>query len=125
MRAAAGGGAGPEGEAPASGLDPDEDVPPWVRRELEKKAAEGSEGDLPFGVYLLLSSVVAIAATGSIFEFFNKNAIFGVIEPDSPLWAPILGFFVLTGFPLAGVLWSKSIDAANRAAEAQDRADGY
>ena len=36
------------------------DDPVWVRREKEKAAGGG--GDLPFGVYLLLSSIVAIAA---------------------------------------------------------------
>ena len=39
---------------------------------------------------------------GSIYEFANKNPIFGVIEADSPLYAPILGFFMVTGFPTAG-----------------------
>lgn len=39
---------------------------------------------------------------GSIFEYANKNAVFGVIQPDSPLWAPILGLFALTGLPMAG-----------------------
>ncbi len=38
---------------------------------------------------------------GSVFEYFNKNPIFGVVPPDSPFWAPILGIFVFTGFPSA------------------------
>ena len=29
------------------------------------------------------------AQVGSIFEFANKNAIFGVVKPDNFLWAPI------------------------------------
>jgi hypothetical protein len=37
------------------------DEPIWVRREKDKKASESSN-DLPFGVYLLLSAIVAIAA---------------------------------------------------------------
>jgi hypothetical protein len=37
-----------------------------------------------------------------VFEYFDKNAIFGVIPPDSPLWAPILGLFAFTGLPTAG-----------------------
>ena len=41
---------------------------------------------------------------GSIFEFANKNAIFGVVKPDNFLWAPILLFFAVTGFPSAGTL---------------------
>lgn len=28
--------------------------------------------------------------------------MFGVVQPDSPLWAPILGFFAITGIPTAG-----------------------
>lgn len=39
---------------------------------------------------------------GSIFEYLDGNAIFGVVAPDSPLWAPILGFFAFTGIPMAG-----------------------
>ena len=41
---------------------------------------------------------------GSIFEFANRNAIFGVVKPDNFLWAPILLFFAITGFPSAGIL---------------------
>lgn len=40
---------------------------------------------------------------GSIFEYVDGNAVFGVVQPDSPLWAPILGFFAFTGIPSAGV----------------------
>jgi hypothetical protein len=36
-----------------------------------------------------------------VFEYFNKNPVFGVIQPDNPLWAPILGFFAITGLPTA------------------------
>jgi hypothetical protein len=28
--------------------------------------------------------------------------VFGVIPPDSPLWAPVLGLFAFTGIPMAG-----------------------
>lgn len=38
---------------------------------------------------------------GSIFEYFNQNPLFGVVQPDNPLWAPILGVFAVTGFPSA------------------------
>jgi hypothetical protein len=41
---------------------------------------------------------------GSVFEYVNQNAVFDVIYPDNPLWAPILGVFVFTGFPMAGAL---------------------
>mmetsp|Transcript_11686 Transcript_11686/g.21062 ORF Transcript_11686/g.21062 Transcript_11686/m.21062 type:complete len:172 (-) Transcript_11686:84-599(-) len=102
----------------------DEDLPPWVRREREKTAAEAT-GELPFGLYLLFSSFVAIAAIGSIFEFFNKNAIAGVIQPDNPLWAPILLVFGLTGLPTAVYLFIKGVNAANAAAEAMDKVDGF
>ena len=41
---------------------------------------------------------------GSIFEYANRNPLFGVVKPDSFLWAPILLFFAITGFPSAGEL---------------------
>ena len=108
----------------AAPAEDDEDLPPWVRREREKKIAEQT-GDLPFGLYLLFSSLVAIAAIGSIFEFANKNPLFGVVTPDSPLWAPILLTFAITGLPSAGYLFVKAITAANKAADAMDKVDGY
>ena len=39
-----------------------EDEPPWVRRERERELQAGAPQDLPFGVYLLFSVIVAIAA---------------------------------------------------------------
>lgn len=39
---------------------------------------------------------------GSIYEYANRNPIFGLVQPGNPLWAPILGFFAITGLPLAG-----------------------
>jgi hypothetical protein len=39
---------------------------------------------------------------GSVFEYFGGNAVFGVVQPDNPLWAPILGLFAFTGLPMAG-----------------------
>jgi hypothetical protein len=44
----------------------------------------------------------AAVQVGSIFEYADRNPIFGVVQPDSPLWAPILGLFALTGLPMAG-----------------------
>jgi hypothetical protein len=38
---------------------------------------------------------------GSIFEYFNQNPLFGVVQPDNPLWAPVLGLFAITGLPTA------------------------
>jgi hypothetical protein len=44
----------------------EEELPPWVRREQEQKLREKEGGgDLPFGVYLIASSLVAIAAVTS------------------------------------------------------------
>lgn len=42
-----------------------------------------------------------------MFEFANKNAIFGVVQPDNVLWAPILGLFALTGIPTSGA-WTQT-----------------
>ena len=103
-----------------------EDEPVWVRRERERQLleAQGGAKELPFGVYLLLSAIVCIAAVGSVFEFTNKNPIFDVIYPDSPLYAPILGVFALTGLPTAGYLFIKAVSAANAEAERMDELDG-
>ena len=108
----------------------DEELP-WERRERLQKAAETEDLGLPFGVYLLASVLVAIAAVsrilcceycivlgfngtcngmpmfpflqvGSVFEIINKNPLFGIVQPSSPLWLPILGFFAVTGVPSAG-----------------------
>jgi hypothetical protein len=53
---------------------------------------------------LLLLLVVSplCLQVGSVFEYFDKNAIFGVVQPDSPLWLPIIGLFAITGLPTAG-----------------------
>ena len=48
-----------------------------------------------------------------------------MLPPDSPLWAPVVGLFAVTGLPTAGVLFFKGVQAANEAAERQDRIDGY
>lgn len=102
----------------------DDEIPIWERRDIERKAAE-SRGGVPWPAYLLLSVIVLIAATGSVFEYAYKNPIFGVVQSDSGLYAPILGWFVFTGFPLAGWFWKKGIDGANEASELQDKMDGY
>lgn len=103
-----------------------EEEPVWVRRERERElmAKEGPK-DLPFGVYLLFSAIVAIAAIGSIFEYANKNPIFDAIYPDSPFYAPILGVFAITGVPTAGYLFYKAVSSANAEAERMDKLDGY
>lgn len=61
---------------------------------------------------------------GSVFEFANKNPIFGVIQPDSPLYTPILGIFALTGLPTAAWLFLKAVTVANEVADKMDEADG-
>jgi hypothetical protein len=96
-----------------------------VRREKERELQAAGKADLPWPLYLVFSVLVSIASVGSFFEYADKNAIFGVIPPESPLWAPILGLFAITGLPTAGFLFYKGVSAANKAAEDQDRMDGY
>jgi hypothetical protein len=120
VRAARTRAAGSDDDATAT----EDEVPIWERREIERKAA-ADKGGLPWPVYLLGSVIVLIASTGSVFEYAYKNPIFGVVNADSGLYAPILGWFVFTGFPLAGWLWKKGIDGANEASELQDKIDGY
>ena len=62
---------------------------------------------------------------GSIFEYINQHALFDVVQPDSPLYVPILAFFALTGLPSSAFLFYKSVQAANRDAERMDKLDGY
>ncbi|KAK7285282.1 hypothetical protein RJT34_20047 [Clitoria ternatea] len=107
---------------------PDSDEPPpWARDEANKNrgsfAQQGFE--IPFYAYLLASAITAIAAIGSIFEYVNQRPVFGVLSSDSILYAPLLGFFVFTGIPSAGLLWFKAVQAANKEAEEQDKRDGY
>eukprot|EP00891_Asterochloris_glomerata_P001908 jgi/Astpho2/1908/Aster-00427 len=102
----------------------DKDLPPWVRTERARELAAQADG-LPFGVYLLGAAIVSIAAVGSLFEIANKNPIFGVVKPDSPLYLPILLFFGVTGFPTAGFLFFKCVEKANQMAERMDQQDGY
>lgn len=106
---------------PMSQQDPNE--LPWVRREREEAARASGEGPSgpPFAVFLVASALVAIAAVGSVFEFVNKNAIFGVLPPESPLYTPILALFALTGLPSAGWLFFKAVTTANEEARRQDK----
>ncbi|EFJ34325.1 hypothetical protein SELMODRAFT_69021, partial [Selaginella moellendorffii] len=104
---------------------PGSDVPPpWASGEKKQVSSEGFQ-DLPYIVYLVASCLVAIAAVGSIFEYFNKNPVFGVIQPDSPFYTPVLGFFSITGIPVSAFLWFRAIKLANKDAERQDKEDGY
>lgn len=47
----------------------EEEIPPWERREKERKLLEKEPRDLPFGLYLLFSSMVAIAAVSWVATF--------------------------------------------------------
>ncbi len=63
---------------------------------------QSGKKELPWALCLLFSVFTGIAAVGSIFEFIDRNPLFGVVQPDNPVWAPILLFFAVTGFPTAG-----------------------
>ncbi|GER29326.1 P-loop containing nucleoside triphosphatehydrolases superfamily protein [Striga asiatica] len=99
-----------------------DELPPWARQQAQ---GSSSSFEVPFYVYLLASAVTAIAAVGSIFEYANQKPVFGVLNSDSVFYAPLLGFFVFTGIPSSAFLWFKSVQAANKEAEEQDRQDGY
>ncbi|XP_042485953.1 uncharacterized protein LOC122066192 [Macadamia integrifolia] len=125
--------AGTEGSAKSSKSEetipswakPDSDEPPpWAQDESKKNVSEQTL-EIPFYVYLLASAVVAIAAIGSVFEYVNQKPVFGVLNPDSIFYVPLLGFFAFTGVPTSAFLWFKSVQAANKAAEEQDQRDGY
>lgn len=104
---------------------PDSDVPPpWAQGEGKESTSKQSF-EVPFFVYLLASAITAIAAIGSAFEYANQKPIFGILNSDSIFYAPILGFFAFTGIPTSAFLWFKSVKAANREAEEQDKRDGY
>lgn len=103
----------------------EEELPPWVRREKERELQANAPRSLPWPLYLVGSILVTIAAVGSVFEFLYKNPVFGVIQPDNVLWAPILGLFAFTGLPTAGFLFFKGVSIANAEAERQDKLDGY
>ncbi|XP_050376165.1 uncharacterized protein LOC126793623 isoform X2 [Argentina anserina] len=113
----------------------DEKIPSWAKPDSEEPPpwaqSEGKKGDLeqgfevPFYVYLLASAVTAIAAIGSVFEYVNDKPVFGVLYSDSIFYAPVLGFFAFTGIPTSAFLWFRSVQAANREAEEQDKRDGY
>ncbi|KAL6609746.1 hypothetical protein ACP70R_039715 [Stipagrostis hirtigluma subsp. patula] len=114
-----------EEKVPAWARPGADEPPPWAREGGAAQGPGAAGGSVPFYAYLLASAITAIAAIGSIFEYTNQRAVFGIINPDSALYAPILGFFVFTGIPTAGFLWFKAVQTANREAEEQDRRDGF
>ncbi|XP_059645307.1 uncharacterized protein LOC132286901 [Cornus florida] len=115
-----------EEESIPSWASPDSDEPPpWARDEASAQNSSQQGFEIPFYVYLLASAITAIAAIGSVFEYLNQRPVFGVLNSDSIFYAPLLGFFAFTGIPTSAFLWFKSVEAANKDAEEQDRRDGY
>jgi hypothetical protein len=49
-----------------------------------------------FFLYDVLNLILQI---GSIFEYVNQKPVFGVLSSDSIFYAPLLGFFAITGVP--------------------------
>ncbi|KAG7560467.1 hypothetical protein ISN45_Aa05g019980 [Arabidopsis thaliana x Arabidopsis arenosa] len=112
-------------ESEPSWANPDSDEPPpWARNEGRSSTSQESF-EVPFYVYLLASAITAIAAIGSVFEYSSKNPVFGVLDSDSIFYTPVLGFFALTGIPTSVFLWFKSVEAANKEAQEQDKRDGF
>ncbi|KAI4325720.1 hypothetical protein MLD38_031094 [Melastoma candidum] len=105
---------------------PDSDEPPpWARDDGKEGNLASQSFELPYVVYLLASAVTAIAAIGSVFEYVNQRPVFGVLGSDSVFYAPLLGFFAISGIPTSAFLWFKAVQVANKEAEEQDRRDGY
>ncbi|TVU19917.1 hypothetical protein EJB05_36099, partial [Eragrostis curvula] len=89
-----------EEQVPAWARPGADEPPPWAREGGGGGGAQGPDGgQVPFYAYLLASAITAIAAIGSIFEYTNHRPVFGIINADSVLYAPLLGFFVFTGIP--------------------------
>ncbi|KAB1224010.1 hypothetical protein CJ030_MR2G007942 [Morella rubra] len=103
----------------------DSDVPPPWAQDEAKGSASQQIFEIPFFVYLLASAVTAIAAIGSVFEYVNQRPVFGILNSDGIFYVPLLGFFAFTGIPVSAFLWLKSVQAANKEAEEQDRRDGF
>ncbi|XP_010247596.1 PREDICTED: uncharacterized protein LOC104590574 isoform X2 [Nelumbo nucifera] len=81
---------------------PDSDVPPPWAQDEGKEIASQQSFEIPFYVYLLASTITAIAAIGSVFEYVNQKPVFGLLNSDSVFYAPLLGFFAFTGVPTSG-----------------------
>ncbi|CAH9128709.1 unnamed protein product [Cuscuta epithymum] len=99
-----------------------QDPPPWARDEPQK---ESLSFEIPFYVYLLASSITAIAAVGSVFEYVNQKPVFGLLNSDSVFYTPLLGFFAFSGIPTSAYLWFKSVEVANKESDELDKRDGY
>ncbi|XP_010542023.1 PREDICTED: uncharacterized protein LOC104815359 [Tarenaya hassleriana] len=116
---------GPEENTPSWAKPDSDEPPPWARDEGRPGRTQEGTFEIPFFVYLLASTITAIAAIGSVFEYVNKKPVFGVLSSDSVFYTPLLGFFAITGIPTSAFLWFKSVQAANKEAEEQDRRDGF
>ncbi|KAG0492205.1 hypothetical protein HPP92_005603 [Vanilla planifolia] len=101
-----------------------DETPPWARGEGNEIASQ-PVFEIPYIAYLLASAITAIAAVGSIFEYINQRPVFGIVNPDSIFYTPLLAFFTFTGLPTSAFLWLRSVQAANKEAEEQDQRDGY
>ncbi|KAM4129129.1 hypothetical protein ACJW30_02G220700 [Castanea mollissima] len=112
-----------ESKIPSWARPDSDEPPPWAQNESASQQQQGFE--IPFYLYLLASAITAIAAIGSVFEYVNQRPVFGLLNSDSIFYAPLLGFFAFTGIPTSAFLWFKSVQAANKEAEEQDRRDGY
>uniref|UniRef100_A0A6N2MPN1 Uncharacterized protein n=1 Tax=Salix viminalis TaxID=40686 RepID=A0A6N2MPN1_SALVM len=89
-------------ETVPSWAKPDSDEPPpWAKGEGKENSPK-QNFEVPFSVYLPASAITAIAATA----FFTLHCS---------------GFFAFTGIPTSAFLWFKSVQAANKEAEEQDK----
>lgn len=46
---------------------------------------------------------------GSVFEYVNQKPVFGVLGSDSIFYAPVLGFFAVTGIPSSVTLFAAHV----------------
>ncbi|KAK7847705.1 uncharacterized protein LOC112004615 [Quercus suber] len=114
-----------ESKIPSWARPDSDEPPPWAQNESASQQQQQQGFEIPFYLYLLASAITAIAAIGSVFEYVNQRPVFGLLNSDSIFYAPLLGFFAFTGIPTSAFLWFKSVQAANKEAEEQDRKDGY
>ncbi|KAF3961118.1 hypothetical protein CMV_014219 [Castanea mollissima] len=114
-----------ESKIPSWARPDSDEPPPWAQNESASQQQQQQGFEIPFYLYLLASAITAIAAIGSVFEYVNQRPVFGLLNSDSIFYAPLLGFFAFTGIPTSAFLWFKSVQAANKEAEEQDRRDGY
>ncbi|KAJ0097733.1 hypothetical protein Patl1_29338 [Pistacia atlantica] len=76
-----------------------EEPPPWAREEAKDYSSQQGF-EIPFYVYLLASTITAIAAIGSIFEYVNQKPVFGILNSDSIFMLHCLDSLRLLASPL-------------------------